>query len=109
MRGSKDAALALTVRGVVNARMRQIGEMTELSVDTKKRTIFIRVELRGEDEPIEVHVKKYGLKRSGDSAALTILDATASRKWIAEALQEFVVGRSFVIPPTAAAVLKLLT
>jgi hypothetical protein len=108
LRGSKDAALALAVRGVVNARMSRIGEMTELSVDTKKRTILIRLELRGEDEPIELHIKKYGLKSNGDSATLTILDATASRAWIEEALQAFVVGRSFEIPPTAAAVLKLL-
>jgi hypothetical protein len=109
LRGSKDAALALAVRSVVNARMSRIGEMTELSVDTRKRTIVVRLDLRGEDEPIEVHVTKYGLKRHGDSATLTILGATASRKWIEEALQQFVVGRTFDIPPAAAAVLKLLT
>jgi hypothetical protein len=108
LRGSKDAALALAVRGVVNARFSRIGEMTELSVDTKKRSIHLRLELRGENEPIEIDIDKYTLKRTGEDALLTIVEATASRKWIEEALQEFVVGRSFAIPPQAASVLKLL-
>jgi hypothetical protein len=39
---------------------------------------------------------------------LTVVDATASRPWIAEALREFVVGRSFEIPTGAGVLFKLL-
>jgi hypothetical protein len=108
LRGSKDAALAITARTLFNTRYRRIGEMTELSVDTKKQSLRLRLDLVGEAEPIEIHVTKYTLDQKGDDARLTIVHATASRKWLAEALREFVVGRSFSIPAKAGAVLNLL-
>jgi hypothetical protein len=109
LRGSKDVALAITVRTLFNTRYRRIGEMTELSIDTKKQSLRLRLNLVGEAEPIEIHVVKYTLDRKGDDVRVTILDATASRQWLAEALREFIVGRSFSIPPQAGAVLNLLT
>ena len=83
--------------------------MTELSVDTKKRTIRVRLELKGEVEPIDIHIKKYRLERRSTHAALTIEDAVASRKWLTEAMKEFAIGQRFTIPQRAAALLKLLT
>ncbi len=83
--------------------------MTELTVDTKKRTVALRVDLVGETEPIEIHIKKYELRAGADHAKLTVLDAVASREWLTEVLREFIVGQSFTIPAKAAAVLKLLT
>jgi hypothetical protein len=109
LRGPKDAAVALAARAAFNARFQRIGKMTELTIDTKKRAIRVHLDLSGEAERIEIRIDKYELKRNGQETTLKILDATASRPWIAEALREFVVGRSFEIPPAAGAVLKLLT
>ena len=109
VRGSKDAALAFGVRTYFNNRLRRIGEMTELSIDTKKRVLHVRMDLRGEASPIKIHVNKYDLKKSGTATTLTIVEVTASREWLAEALREFVTGRSFKLPASAGAVLKLLT
>ena len=83
--------------------------MTELSIDTRKRALRVRLQLAGEAEPIEIHVNKYRLTQRGDRAALTIVDAAASRPWLTEALRQFVVGQSFPVPGKAAAFLKLLT
>ena len=83
--------------------------MTELSIDTQKRRVRVRLELVGEAEPIEVEITKYNLKNKDSGAQLTIEDATASREWLAVALREFVVGRTIDIPAKAVALLKLLT
>ena len=83
--------------------------MTELSIDTKKRRIRVRLELLGEAEPIEVEITKYNLKNKDSGARLTIEEATASREWLAVALREFLVGQSINLPAKAAALLKLLT
>jgi hypothetical protein len=40
---------------------------------------------------------------------LTVVDATASRKWVAAMLREFVNGQTFPVPAQAATALKLLT
>jgi hypothetical protein len=108
LRGSKDAALAFGARSYVNVRLRSVGKMTEFSIDTKKRALRVRLELLGESLPIEIHVQKYTLEQTGTATRLRIQKATASREWIAEALREFVVGRSFTIPAKAGTALKLL-
>jgi hypothetical protein len=109
LRRSKDATLAFTARVAINSRLKGIGEMTELSIDTKKRRLRVRLELRGEAEPIELEITKYNLKNKESGARLTIEEATASREWLAVALREFVVGRNIDIPAKAGALLKLLT
>ena len=83
--------------------------MTELSIDTKKKRMRVRLELVGESAPIEVEITKYSLRNKASDAHLTIEEATASREWLAVALREFVVGQSIKIPPKAGALLKLLT
>ena len=108
-RKSKDATLAAAARFAVNSRLRGIGQMTELSIDTKKRRILVRLELVGEAEPIEVEIVKYSLRTKDSVAKLTIEEATASRRWLAAALQQFVVGESLSIPKKAAAILQLLS
>jgi len=106
---SKDATLAFTARVAINRRLNSIGEMTELSIDTKKKRIRVRLELVGEKEPIEVEILRYHLKTKGEAAHITIEEATTSREWLTLALREFVIGQDITIPAKAAAVLKLLT
>jgi hypothetical protein len=109
LRRSKDATLAFTARVAVNSKLKGIGEMTELSIDTKKRRVRVRLELVGEAEPIELEITKYNLENKESGARLTIEEVTASREWLNVALREFVVGRTIEIPAKAAALLKLLT
>lgn len=105
---SKDATLAFAVRLATNAKLRLIGEMTELSIDTKTKRVRARVELLGEKEPIEVEILRYTLKEKGETTYITIEEATSSREWLTVALREFVVGQDLAIPPKAGVVLKLL-
>ena len=109
LRKSKDVTLAVVTRLAVNAKLRGIGQMTELSIDTKKKRVLARLELLGEAEPIEIEIARYSLKTKENVTNLTIEEATASRPWISAALQEFVVGETISIPKKAAAILKLLT
>ena len=89
--------------------MRSIGEMTELSIDTKKRRVRVRLELLGEKEPIEIEILRYSLKSKGETTHITIEEATASREWLSVALREFIVGQDLTVPAKAGALLKLLT
>jgi len=108
LRRSKDATLAFTARIAINSKLKGIGEITELSIDTKTRRARVRLELVGEAESIEVEIIKYDLKSNDSGARLTIEEATASREWLAVALREFVVGRTIELPAKAVALLKLL-
>ena len=105
---SKDATVGFAARVAINARLRGIGEMTELSIDTKKKTVRLRLDLIGENEPIDIEITKYLLRTSERGAQLTIEGATASRQWLDVAIQQFVIGQTFPVPPKAVALLKLL-
>ena len=101
--------MAFAVRFATNTKLRSIGEMTELSIDTKTKRVRVRLELLGEKEPIEVEILRYTLKEKGAATYITIEEATSSREWLTVALREFIVGEDLAIPAKAGAVLKLLT
>ena len=109
LRRSKDATLAFSARVAINTWLRSIGKMTELSIDTKKRQIRIRLELLGEKEPIDVEILRYSLKTEGETTHITIEEATASREWLTVALREFVAGQELSVPAKTGALLKLLS
>jgi hypothetical protein len=106
---SKDATLAFTARVAINTRLRSIGEMTELSIDTKNKRVRARLELLGEKEPIDVEILRYSLKEKGETTYITIEEVASSREWLTVALREFVVGQDLALPAKAGAVLKFLT
>ena len=93
----------------INTKLRGIGEMTELSIDTKKKRVRVRLELVGEKEPIDVEIIRYCLKAKGDSTHITIEEATSSRQWLTVALREFIIGQDLAVPAKAAVLLQLLT
>jgi hypothetical protein len=106
---SKDATLAFTARVAINTKLRSIGEMTELSIDTNKKRVRARLELLGEKEPIDVEIVRYSLKEKGETTCITIEEVTSSREWLTVALREFIVGQDLALPAKAGAVLKFLT
>jgi hypothetical protein len=106
---SKDATLAFAARVAINRRLNSIGEMTELSIDTKNKRIRVRLDLVGEKEPIEVEILRYNLKTKGETSHIIIEEATASREWLTVALREFIVGKDITIPAKAGALMMLLT
>ena len=57
LRGPKDAALGFAARTALNTRFSRIGEMTELSVDTKNKSLRLRVDLVGESEPLRFRLR----------------------------------------------------
>jgi len=101
--------LAFTARVAINTKLRSVGEMTELSIDTKNKKVRVRLELLGETEPIDVDILRYSLKEKDETTYITIDEVTSSREWLTIALREFVVGQDLAIPAKAGAILKLLT
>lgn len=108
LRGPKDAAIALGVKSFFNAKYSRIGRMSDVSVDTARREIRVRLELAGESTPVDIHVTNYSIELQGERGTVTIGDATASREWMTELLRQLVIGRTFDIPERAAALVKLL-
>jgi hypothetical protein len=108
MRGSKDTVVAFGVRALLNSRLRAIGKVTDLTIDTSRRRAQVRIALRGEGGAIDDADLRYEIQHTDGSDSLTLVDAVASREWMTAALKQFVVGRSFQLSPNGARVLRLL-
>lgn len=105
---TKDATIGFAARAAINSKLRGIGEITDLAIDTQSRTIRLSVDLSGEIEPIGIEITEYELHRSGRGAQITIHQAKASRQWMNVALRQFVIGKTFPIPAKAEPILKFL-
>jgi hypothetical protein len=105
---SKDATVGFAARIAINSKLRGIGEITELSIDTKNKRLRLRLELAGETEPVKIDITRYRLRNTNRGTQLTIEGATTSRQWLNVALKEFVIGETFPVPAKAEALLKML-
>jgi len=105
---TKDATIGVAARAAINSRLRGIGELTELTIDTKNKTILARLDLIGENEPVAIHVTEYRLHTDNPGPRVKIEGATASREWLNVVLQQFVIGKSFPIPAKVEPLLKFL-
>lgn len=64
--------------------------MFEFKLDNKKKTASIKVLLKGETEPLEVHIKRYGIVKDSEvSASLRIEEAVSNKPWLNAILQNF--------------------
>jgi hypothetical protein len=108
-RRSKDATLGFTTRLTIHTKLRGVGEMTELSIDAKKKRVRVRLELVGEKEPIDVEIIRYSLNVKGESTHITVEEAISSRHWLTVALRQLIVGQDLVVPAKATALLQSLT
>ena len=106
---SKDAAVALAVRAVLNAKLDGIGRITELSVDTAQQAAHIKMQLAGEGALTEIWIERYSLVTRGGTPALTVLAARSSREWLQAAMQTFVVGKPIRLPAKARSLVGLLS
>ena len=105
---TKDATVGIAARAAINSKLRGIGEVTELKIDTHDKTILAQLNLIGENEPVVVRVTEYRLHTGNGGPRVTIEGATASREWLTVVLRQFVIGKTFPIPAKAEPLLKFL-
>ncbi len=82
---AKDAALQFVAAWLVNrCQFNKLGKMTTLKIDSEKQEIFVELDLRGEESPVEL---KVDYKVVGPSL-IEIGNARSSREWIATLVNE---------------------
>lgn len=109
LRRGKDATIETAARIALNSRLSGIADINELSLDSAAHSVRVVLQLCGESAPLEVHVRRYRLRDRKHSAEIAIDEVDASREWLRNALERFIVGRWFEIPPAARTALELLT
>jgi hypothetical protein len=97
----KETALRATIKAFVNREMEGFGTVTDLAIDTSKKTMRIELELKGEASRIVINVGSYELSEKNGEIHIGFQNVSASREWITGVLNKYVVSRTFQLPDAA--------
>jgi hypothetical protein len=99
----KTKALEFSARAFLNRKIEKFGTVTKLEIDRRARSIRLELALKGEAMPIGVDATSYEICEVDGATYVLVHHFDGSRDWVKAALNEYVAGRKFQIPRTAAA------
>lgn len=102
---AKDAMASRAAQAYINNRIARYGELQELRIDSRGRTMEGTCLLHGEKSPITVQVERYEITERGGAKFLTVHRCRCARPWLQNLLSDFVEGRSVELPGWAASAL----
>ena len=103
-----DLSASRIVRQLLQERLAPYGDLKDLTLDSKARTIRAELDLKGEPAPLEVVVERYELVAEGEERFLVIRSVRTSKPWISLLLKDFLIGRRFVLPAKYAGLIEKL-
>jgi hypothetical protein len=83
---------------VLNRVIGNYGEMIEIKFDPTQKYLRASVLLAGEEQPIEIKITDYDLKKAGDRTILILRQASADREWINLLIQNTLIGKEIKLP-----------
>jgi len=107
-RDLKDKTLSLTFKQIINSKIEEFGELLNLTLNSKEKTLFLEIMLLGEKEPLYVHIGRYEILKEGENFFLLLNSIHTSREWIDKVAKKFIEDRKFEIPPNIAKGLRII-
>lgn len=102
---AKDALSSQAARSYVNGLIKRYGEVKELKIDSKAKTVDVTCALLGEREPVTVRVENYRITNAGGKSFIEITRCTCSREWLQNLVTDQGCGKRLELPGWAAAAL----
>lgn len=102
---AKDALASRAARSYVNGLIKRYGDVRELKIDSRAKTVHVVCGLIGETEPVTVNVEAYRIVAEDETTFMEITACSCSRGWLQNLLEDQVCGRRLKLPEWAAAVL----
>ena len=94
-------AIKLTPKALIlwvgNIVLRGIATLTDFQLDLDNRTAFIRTQLQGEAEPIEIWLDNFTLLQDGENYHFMVSEARSNKVWLTNLLDRFT-GKAWKIP-----------
>lgn len=104
----KDKALSVAILSILNKKIKLFGHVSDLKLNTNKKTIKLNVELKGELEPLLVVVNRYEIKEIEEKYYLIVYDIETSREWINLLSKEYFSSKKFEIPEKFVKTIKII-
>lgn len=102
---ARDRAAEAAAGAYLRRKMQGFGELRQLQIDSRQKTIMLEVMLKGEVSPVQLTILSYEVVRRGDEAYVRLRKIAASREWLGTALNQYLVGQEFKVPAAIASML----
>jgi len=100
---SKDRLVETMAPGALNSSILEpYGRITGLKLDSSSGELDVTLDLKGEIEPLRVHIQEYELLQESGEMYLLIRRITTSRPWLTALAENLAVGRRLKLPPEVA-------
>lgn len=103
--GLKDSLTSSAAKSMLASRLSRYGNLTDLRIRSREKSILAELLLEGEESPISIHIERYRIMTRGGENVLVVESVEASRPWVRNLLQDLLVG--VPIPVPAAVLLAL--
>lgn len=100
LNSAKDRIVAKSAKAHFNKFVGRYGTVLDLQLSTVKRSVSVTILFKGEQIPIEIHLREYTLSTVEGKFALQIdgRKIDTSREWLTELLHDQVGVKRFVVP-----------
>jgi len=87
---SKDRLISERIKPELNTHLARYGEVLDVKLNTRERSVQLSIKLKGEPDPIRVNIGKYALIKEETQLWVTIDSQSieASREWLTLLLQD---------------------
>lgn len=96
------------IKAVINVKIKRIGTVLNLKLDSKKKCINLEVMLAGEESPLTIEIGQYNIVLESDKYYIQIDDVSTSRLWLNVVAEETLNGQKIEIPKKIAKLLKVV-
>lgn len=104
----KDKVTSATARIFLSSKFERYGKMLDLNIDSDGKSIDIKMQLKGEDEPVIIKIVNYHLTEENDKAFIQIQKVESSKEWIKLLADDLLTGKKIELPSQIRNTLKML-
>jgi hypothetical protein len=89
---------SVSTKYFINKRIGEYGQVVELKIDSKNKSVYASVQLKGENSPIKLEVENYEITKSDLSTSVLIRDVSSDKPWLDAVVKNFLVGKPIDVP-----------
>ena len=104
----KDKATAILLKNFANSFISDFGSLDKINVDSKNKSIYLSVNLKGERECITIEITDYKVVKSQNQNSIQLHNITTSREWLNVALSKYYLDRRIKISSQFIGIVKFL-
>jgi len=94
----KDSLLSKILKIILPRFISDFGKVSNLSIDTNSKSIYLTLKLVGESEPVTINISRYEFIQRDGQDYLIIREFSTSKSWLDIAVKKYAPNLQFKIP-----------